>query len=74
LVQLVVGYRPLLEKVPESPLALDQPRQRPAEAEGIELLSQGKGQVAQARKIAFLLCRRTLRLFFVSALRTSLRH
>jgi hypothetical protein len=64
----------LLEKVPESPLALDQPGQRPAEAKGIELLSQGKGQVAQTRKVAFLLCSRTLRLFLVSALRTGLRH
>jgi len=70
----VVGYRPLLEKVPESPLALDQPGQNPIKAEGIELLSQGKGQVAQTRKVAFLRCDRALRLFFSRALRAALRH
>ena len=74
LVQLVVGYRPLLEKVPESLLALDQLGESPAQAEAIELLSQRKGQLAQTRKVAFLRRRRRLRLFFTRALRTGLRH
>jgi hypothetical protein len=74
LVQLVVGYRPLLEEVPESLLALDQLGQSPAQTEAVELLSQRKRQVAQTRKTAFLLCRRMLGRFFSRALRNGLRH
>ena len=74
LVQLVVGYRPLLEKIPESLLALDQVGQSPRQPQGLELLSQRKGQVAQTRDVAILLCCRTLRLLFSGALRTSLCH
>ena len=74
LVQLVVCYRPSLEKVSESPLALDQLGQSPIQPESLELFPNREGKVAQMREVAFLLCGRTWRRFFTGTTRTNLRH